>query len=391
MINTDPEKIDEALTRGVAEVIDIEHLKARLLSGEKLRIKLGIDPTSPNIHIGRGVVLQKLADFQKLGHQVVFIVGDFTGEIGDTSDKDSERPMLSKEAIQENLKSYIEQAGKIIDLSSAETHFNSEWLSKLGFGEIGHIANAFSLAEFNNRENIRKRLEAGKRVSFRESLYPLMQGYDSVAVKADVELGGTDQRFNLLAGRHIQPLYEQVPQDILMTNLIMGLDGRKMSSSWGNTINLADAPESMFKSVMDIPDDILETYFIHCTRIPLQSVKEILAGDIREAHFELAKEIVTMFHGESEAEQAKERYVAISKGGVPEDVKEMALKEPTGLIEVLVTSGLASSNSDARRKIEQGGVSVEGEKMSDPTTTLDETYTGKILKVGKNDFVKLVF
>lgn len=379
------------LTRGVAEVIDLEHLRARLLSGDRLRIKLGIDPTSPNIHIGRGVVLHKLADFQKLGHQVVFIVGDFTGEIGDTSDKESERPMLAKDTIQENLKNYIEQAGKIIDLSASETHFNSEWLEKLGFAEIGRLADAFSLAEFNNRENIKKRLEAGKRVSFRESLYPLMQGYDSVAVKADVELGGTDQRFNLLAGRHIQPLYDQEAQDILMINLIMGLDGRKMSSSWGNVINLTDAPADMFKKVMDVSDDQLENYFIHCTRIPMEKVGEILSGNPRDAHFALADEIVTMFHGADEAKQAKERYETVSQGGVPEDLREIKINEPTGLIHVLVQAGLASSNGDARRKVEQGGVSVDGEKILDPIMTLDESYTGKILKVGKNDFVKIIF
>ncbi len=390
-IITDPGKIDEVLTRGVAEVIDLEHLRARLLSGDKLRIKLGIDPTSPNIHIGRGVVLHKLADFQKLGHQVVFIVGDFTGEIGDTSDKESERPMLAKDTIQENLKNYIEQAGKIIDLSSAETHFNSEWLEKLGFAEIGRLADAFSLAEFNNRENIKKRLEAGKRVSFRESLYPLMQGYDSVAVKADVELGGTDQRFNLLAGRHIQPLYGQEPQDILMTNLIMGLDGRKMSSSWGNVINLTDAPADMFKKVMDVSDDLLENYFIHCTRIPMERVREILSDNPREAHFALASEIVTMFHGAEEAGQAKERYEIVSQGGVPDDIREIKINEPIGLIQVLVQASLASSNGDARRKVEQGGVSIDGEKILDPNMILDETHNNRILKVGKNDFVKIIF
>lgn len=390
-IITDPEKIEEVLTRGVAEVIDLEHLKARLLSGDKLRIKLGIDPTSPNIHIGRAVLLLKLRDFQALGHEAVFIVGDETGRIGDTSDKESERPMLTEEQIRDNMKNYLDQAYKILDPEKTETHYNSEWLSKLGLMELAKMANLFSVKEFSSREVIARRLDAGQRVSFHEMMYPIFQGYDSVAVKADVELGGTDQRFNLLAGRHIQPLYEQEPQDILMTNLIMGLDGRKMSSSWGNTINLTDAPEDMFKKVMDIPDDILETYFIHCTRIPMNQVEEIISGDVREAHFELAKEIVTMFHGETEAEQAKERYIAVSKGGVPEDIKEITLQGSAGIIEVLVTAGLASSNSDARRKIEQGGVSIEGEKMSDPTVTLDETYTGKILKVGKNDFVKLIF
>ncbi len=387
----DAQKIEEVLTRGVSEVIDLEHLRSRMLAGEKLRIKLGIDPTSPNIHIGRGVQLLKLRDFQQLGHQVVLIVGDFTGEVGDTSDKESERPILSKETIQENLKTYIEQAGKIIDLSQAETQYNSTWLEKLGFAEISRLADRFSVAEFNARENIKKRLDAGSRVSFRESMYPLMQGYDSVAIKADVELGGTDQRFNLLAGRHIQPLYDQIPQDIVMCNLIMGTDGRKMSSSWGNTINLTDDPELMFKKVMDIPDDITETYFIHCTRVPMETVKELLTGNVRDAKFVLASNIVEQFHSKEAALEARARYETVSQGGIPEDVGEVVLQNSTGVIQLLVASNLANSNSDARRKIEQGGVSLDGEKITDPNMNIDLEHSGKIIKVGKNNFVKIVF
>jgi tyrosyl-tRNA synthetase len=396
----DPQKIDEVLTRGVAEAIDLEHLRARMLAGEKLRIKLGIDPTSPNIHIGRGVVLHKLADFQKLGHQVVLIVGDFTGEVGDTSDKESERPMLTKEVIQENLQSYVEQAGKIIDLKEAEIRHNSEWLEPLNFSQIGKLADVFSLAEFSARENIKKRLDAGKRVSLRELLYPLMQGYDSVAIKADVELGGTDQRFNLLAGRHIQPLYNQAPQDIVTCNLIMGTDGRKMSSSWGNTINLTDAPELMFKKVMDIPDEITETYFVHCTRVPMEIVKELLTGSPRDAKFVLASDIVEQFHSKEEAREAKERYEAVSQGGIPEDIRtervlwEDALDGYENIETFIARIGFANSKSDARRKIEQGGVNdvtIEGEKIPVGVRMFTKEDEGKILKVGKNDFVKLIF
>ncbi len=215
-INTDPKKIEELLTRGVDEVIDKKNLEAKLKSGKKLRIKLGTDPTSPNIHIGRSIPLLKLRDFQELGHQIVFIVGDFTGVIGDTSDKDSERPMLTREKVEANLQGYFEQAAKIIDIRECEKYYNSEWLGKLTYHEIGTQADQFSVAEFIARENIRKRLDAGTRVSLREMLYPLMQGYDSVAIKADVELGGTDQRFNLLAGRKLQEFYGQSAQDIIM-------------------------------------------------------------------------------------------------------------------------------------------------------------------------------
>lgn len=385
------QKIEELLTRGVAEVIDFGHLKKRLLAGERLRVKLGIDPTSPNLHLGRMVPLLKLRDFQDLDCEVHFIIGDFTGIIGDTSDKEAERPMLTHAQVEENMKSYLEQAYKILDPEKTETHHNSEWLTKLGFAEIGRMADAFSLAEFNARENIKKRLDAGRRVSFRESMYPLMQGYDSVAVKADVELGGTDQRFNLLAGRHIQPLYDQEAQDILMTNLILGTDGRKMSSSWGNTINLTDAPEAMFKKVMDIPDDVIESYFIHCTRVPMDKVQKMMEGNPREAKFALATDIVTRFHGETAASEARERYETVSEGRVPENVRLSTAAPESTLTDFLVAENLATSKSDARRKIEQGGVSIDGEKITDPTRILDGKDNGKIVKVGKNDFVKIAF
>jgi tyrosyl-tRNA synthetase len=398
---TDPQKIDEVLTRGVAEVIDLEHLRARMLAGEQLRIKLGIDPTSPNIHIGRAVMLLKLRDFQALGHTAVFIVGDETGRIGDTSDKESERPMLTEAQVSENMKNYLSQAYLILDKEKTETHYNSEWLSKLGLMELAQMANLFSIKEFSSREVIARRLDAGQRVSLHEAMYPLYQGYDSVAIKADVELGGTDQRFNLLAGRHIQPLYKQIPQDILMTNLIMGTDGRKMSSSWGNTINLTDAPELMFKKVMDIPDEITETYFIHCTRVPMDTVKELLAGNPRDAKFFLASDIVEQFHSKEAAKEAKERYEVVSQGGVPENVQVLDMKafgifqtdtnnRPT-IIDIILKMHFAKSRSDAWRKMEQGGVSIEGEKIFSDMTPDVEKHNGKILKVGKNDFVKLIF
>src|SRR3989338_4990264 len=259
--STDDKKINELLTRGVEEIIGREYLEAQLKSGKKLRVKLGIDPTSPHLHIGRSIPLLKMRDFQELGHQLVFIVGDATGVIGDTSDKDSERPMLEQKQVKENMKQYVAEAGKIIDMSKCEVRHNSEWLGKLGYGEIGAQADLFSLHEFNARENIKRRLDAGTRVSLRELLYPLMQGYDSVAIKADVELGGTDQRFNLLAGRTLQQAYKQAPQHIIMGPLLEGTDGRKMSSSWGNTINLTDTPNDMYGKTMRVPDNLIIKYF----------------------------------------------------------------------------------------------------------------------------------
>lgn len=386
-------KIDELLSRGVSEVIDREHLKKRLLAGEKLRVKFGIDPTSPNIHIGRAVPLLKLRDFQELGCEIVFIVGDFTGTIGDTSDKESERPMLDEETVRKNMETYTIQAAKILDLSGVEVQFNSTWLAKLDYREILLQADAFSLHEFISRENIRKRLDEGKRISLRELLYPLMQGHDSVVMKADVEVGGSDQWFNLLAGRKLQERAGQSPQDILTMGLILGTDGRKMSSSWGNTINLLDEPNDMFGKVMSIPDELIGSYFVHCTRVPMEEVGEITKADNpRDAKVRLAKEIVALYHGADEAAKAEEYFVnTFSKGEIPENIAEAKVEAGMKLVDLIVSLGFAGSKGDARRKIEQGGVELDGEKITDPNFSVVASHSGKVFKVGKKDFVKIVF
>ncbi len=384
-------QIEEILTRGVEEVIDKAHLESLLKGKKKLRIKLGIDPTSPNIHIGRAVVLWKLRAFQELGHKVVFIVGDFTGLIGDTSDKESERPMLDEKTIKANLKSYFAQAAKIIDPKKAEMHYNSKWLKKLGFAEIGKLADLFSLHEFEARENIALRLKAGKRVSLRELLYPLMQGYDSVAVKADVELGGTDQRFNLLAGRTIQPFYKQPAQNILMTVLMEGTDGRKMSSSWGNTVNISEEPNNMFGKIMSIPDSLIKKYFTLATRAPLQEIDEILKlPNPRDQKLKLAEEITKLYHGEKKALAAKEAFInQFSKGELPEEIETKKIKIGSyKLSELMVLTGQVASKSEARRLIEQNGVKVNQQTSSDVELVLDgqKEY---LLQVGKRKFVKI--
>ncbi|TXH00298.1 MAG: tyrosine--tRNA ligase [Candidatus Moraniibacteriota bacterium] len=387
------QKIEELLSRGVAEVIDREHLKGRLLAGEKLRVKLGIDPTSPNLHLGRSVPLLKLRDFQELDCQVVFIVGDFTGQIGDTSDKDSERPMLSEEDVRQNMETYLTQAFKLLDKDKTEVKHNTEWFKDMKLEQIGAHADAFSVAEFISRENIKKRLDEGKRVSLREMLYAVFQGIDSLKVEAAVEIGGTDQRFNLLGGRKLQSAWAKEPQDILMTNLILGTDGRKMSSSWGNTINLTDTSNDMFGKVMSIPDELIESYLVHCTRVPMDEVKTILQSpNPRDAKLRLAEEIVKLYHGTDEAKKAVEYFVeTFSKGQVPEEVREVKTSEGTTLLDFLVTAGLVTSKGEARRKIEQGGVSLGEEKILDTTLTLVSSHANQILKVGKKDFVKIVF
>lgn len=392
-------KIEEILARGVSEVIDRGHLKKKLLSGKKLRVKLGIDPTSPYLHLGRAVTLLKLKDLQDLGHQIVFIIGDFTGVIGDTSDKESERPMLDEKTIRENLKTYKEQAGKILDIKKVELRHNSEWLSALTYKEIARQANMFSVAEFIARENIKKRMDEGKRVSLREVLYPLMQGYDSVLVKADLELGGTDQRFNLLAGREMQKNYSQEPQDILMNNLIEGTDGRKMSSSWGNTINISDEPDGMFGKIMSLNDELIIKYFIHCTRVPLDEIQRIEKGiksgklNPRDAKLRLALEIVSLYHGENKAREAQNYFIAaFSKKEIPEKIKETIVKgDKIKIAGFLVLSGNAESKSDARRKIEQGGVEMDGKKIEDWQKILNSKDDGKVFKIGKYGFAKIKF
>ncbi|MFH1253042.1 MAG: tyrosine--tRNA ligase [Candidatus Uhrbacteria bacterium] len=395
-VNTDPKAVDEVLSRGVEEVIVKEKLRERMLSGEVLRIKLGIDPTSPNLHIGRSVPLLKLRDFQELGHQIVLIVGDFTGVIGDTSDKESERPMLEKEKVEENLKNYVTQAGKIIDIEKCEVHRNSEWLGKLSYGEIGVQADQFSLAEFISRENIRRRLDAGTRVSLRELLYPLMQGYDSVEIKADVEVGGTDQRFNLLAGRNLQEYYKQRPQNIIMNPLIEGTDGRKMSSSWGNTINLTAEPDDMFGKVMSISDDLIIKYFTFVTRVSTDKVKSYeenlhSGSNPRDIKADLAFEIVKMYHSETAAQQAQENFDKMFRDKeIPDEIVEHKLSNsPMSILDVLVETGFAPSKGEARRLVDGGGVKMNGEVVSSYETMVESTSDGVLIQKGKRGFVKV--
>ncbi|MFA6269650.1 MAG: tyrosine--tRNA ligase [Candidatus Paceibacterota bacterium] len=391
-IITDENKINEVLSRGVEEVINVENLKKKLKSGKQLRIKLGIDPTSPNIHIGRAIPLLKLRDFQKLGHKIVFIIGDFTGTIGDTSDKESERPMLTDDTIKKNLKDYVKQASKIIDIDKCEIHYNSEWLSKLNYKKICEQADVFSLSDFISRENIKKRLDEGRRISFRELMYPLMQGYDSVAIEADVEIGGTDQRFNLLAGRDLQRFYKQEPQDILTNPLIEGLDGRKMSSSWGNVINLFDLPNDMYGKVMSLKDELIIKYFVLTTRLEMSEIekhkKELESGvNPRDIKMKLAREMVRMYYGEKEAEKAEENFESIfSKGEFPAGAQILIASKEVKLIDCLVDNKIIESKSEFRRLLEAGAVTdYPNQKITDVNELVGD-HERKI-KIGKKTFV----
>lgn len=394
---TDEQKINEILTRGVAEVIREDALREKLLAGKPLRIKFGTDPTSPNIHLGRAVVLWKLRALQELGHTIVFIIGDFTGVIGDTSDKESERPMLSRETVEANLATYFEQVGKILDMDKVEKHRNTEWLEGLTYREIGEHADIFSLSDFIARDNIKRRLDAGKRVSLRELLYPLMQGYDSVAMRADVEIGGTDQKFNILAGRTFQEHFKQAPQNIILLDLIEGLDGRKMSSSWGNTINLTDTANDMFGKVMSLRDELIIKYFIHATRVPLDRVSEIevnlkAGGNPRDAKLLLAEEVVALYHGRDEARRAGEAFIAtFQKKEIPEEMMELSASPDMPLVDTLIAHNIISSKTEWRHLVEEGAVKRLAEGGEEEKVTDVKSFsTPGVYKIGKRRFVKIV-
>ncbi len=390
---TDKQKIDELLVRGVEEIFVKEELQKALLSGKQLRIKLGIDPTGPKIHLGRAIPLRKLREFQKLGHQVILIVGDFTAQVGDASDKSDKRPMLTRALIDENLRDYKSQISKILDISKTEFVYNSDWLSKLSFEEVTKLAECFSVQQMLARRNFKDRYEKGVEISLREFLYPMMQGYDSVAVKADVELGGFDQLFNLKAGRVLQEYFGQPKQSIFTCQMLEGTDGRKMSSSWGNIIAIVDDPNTMFGKVMSLHDDLIIKYFTLCTDVSLKDI-ENLEKDLKngtnpkDIKMRLGVELVTLYHTEKDATLAKNSWIeTFEKGGVPDTIQEIITTDDKELADILVEAGIVTSKTDWRRLIQEGAVNdVEKGEIQDPKT-LAYNVT---LKIGKKRFVKVV-
>ncbi|MBP9771714.1 MAG: tyrosine--tRNA ligase [Candidatus Pacebacteria bacterium] len=393
---TSADAIDEILSRGVHEVIERAHLRAKLLEGRPLRVKLGIDPTGENIHIGHAAPLLKLRDFQELGHTAVLIIGNATAEIGDTSDKDSERPMLTATDVKKNEKTYLKQLGKLIDLDAAEVHHNADWLNKVKFRDLGNMADQFSVSDFISRDNIKRRLLAGTRVSLREVLYPIMQGYDSVAIKADIELGGIDQRFNLLAGRTLQAYAEQEAQDVVVLRYITDGEGKKMSKSMGNTINLLDTPDDMYAKAMRIPDGAIISHFEIATRVPLKTVQEYSARlntgeNPKNIKTLLAQELVGMYHGKSAADKAHASFDNLfAKGEVSDEAMTEIPVDPGNDLEAIVHEhGLLPSKSEFRRLVEGGGVRdlTTGEKITDPKRKITIPLS---LKLGKHKFIKIV-
>ena len=363
-------------------------------TGVPLRIKLGLDPTAPDIHIGHTVVLNKLRQLQDLGHQVIFLIGDFTSTIGDPSGRNSTRPPLTREQIEANAQTYYRQASLVLDPARTEIRYNSEWCDPLGARGMIQLAAKYTVARMMERDDFTKRFRSGIPISVHEFLYPLMQGYDSVALKSDLELGGTDQKFNLLVGRELQKEYGQEPQCILTMPLLVGLDGvEKMSKSKGNYVGVTEAPNEMFGKLMSISDDLMWQYFTLLSFRPMSEIdlmkQEIAAGrNPRDCKVLLAQEIVARFHSQADAEKALEDFNHRARGGVPDDIPAVSLTgAPLGIAQLLKQANLVPSTSEANRNIEQGGVKIDGATVSDKATrVVAGTY---VVQVGKRRFARV--
>jgi len=388
------------LKRGTIEIYTEAELAQKLAvsatTGRKLRIKLGLDPTSPDIHLGHTVVLRKMRQFQDLGHKAVLIIGDYTARIGDPTGQNSTRPILSPEQIKKNAKTYFEQAGKILDTSAEklEVRYNSEWLEKLTLMELIHIAAKKTVAQMLQRDTFKKRLQADVDVYTHEFLYPLMQGYDSVMIQSDVELGGTDQTFNNLVGRDIQKAYGQQPQIVITMPILVGLDGKeKMSKSKGNYIGVTNEPNDMFGKVMSISDDMMENYFTLLTDLPAGRIAELVNPDKthpKEAKVLLGKMIVSQFYGEVAADAAAAEFEKVfARGQLPEEIPEVEIDtKPIAAGKLLLACKLVSSGGEAKRMIKQSAASIDGEKLIDPNAEITPKE-GAVIRVGKLKFARL--
>lgn len=380
----DKAKIDELLFRGVEEIIDREHLEQALLSGKKLRVKFGIDPTSPDIHLGHTVPLRKLAQFQAMGHQIVLIIGDFTAKIGDPTGRSNERKPLSDDDVKKNMKEYLAQAGKVIDIKNTEIHYNSEWHSHEGLASTLEMARAATFQQIIKRADFQKRIEAGNDITILEILYPLFQGYDSVKINSDIEIGGSDQKFNLLMGRRVQRHFGQAEQDILTLPLLEGTDGvQKMSKSYGNYVGISESPNEMFGKIMTIPDSLIEKYFTLLTNA------EVPNSSPYEAKMALSEIIVSDFHSSAEAKEAREEWIRVfSKKERPEDAPKLTIKEKElSLIELILHAGI-ESKSEARRLVEQNAVKLNDVVKKDINEIII-LKSGDMLRIGKHRFFEI--
>ena len=383
------------LRRGVSEVIVEEELVARLKKGDKLRLKEGFDPSSPDIHLGHMVGLRKLRQFQELGHQVVLIVGDWTAQIGDPSGVSVTRPVLTYEQVKANAETYMQQFFKIVDKSRTEVRWQSEWFGKFSLADVLRLTSRFTIAQFLAREDFNKRFTAGRPITLTEFMYPLLQAYDSVKIESDMEFGGTDQKFNLLVGRELQGMVGQRPQQVLMTPLLVGTDGsHKMSKSLGNYIGVAEAPEQIFGKVMSIPDNLILDYFTLVTDVSDNEIiefrKEIEAGaNPMPLKKRLAKEIIAQLYDNAAASAAEDAFVRVVQNKeAPDEIPDFRVAGGVMSIpQIMVDAGLAKSKSEASRLIAQGGVELDGAKVTESNC---EVKNSVVLKVGKRRFLRLV-
>ena len=397
-MNKADDQLDE-LMRGAQDVLPEADLKDRLDSGRKLVVKAGFDPTAPDLHLGHTVLLNKMRQFQDFGHEVVFLIGDFTGMIGDPSGKSATRPALTPEEVARNAETYAAQVYKILDPDRTRLEFNSRWMSSMDAAGLIGLAARHTVARMLERDDFKKRYETGKPISIHEFLYPLVQGYDSVALEADVELGGTDQRFNLLVGRQLQQSFGQAPQVVITMPLLEGTDGvNKMSKSLGNYIGITEAPAEMFGKLMSISDALMWRYFELLSFRPLREIeafkREVEAGqNPRDVKFLLGQEIVGRFHGTGAAEAAKAAFIARHRDKeIPDDLEEQVLSSAEaalGVAYVLKLAGLASSTSDAIRQIRQGAVRIDNERIDDPRLTIAVDEPSRIYQVGKRRFARV--
>lgn len=391
-----PHPLDYVLHRGIAEIISESSLRERLKGERPLRLKMGFDPSRPLLTVGNAVGIRKLRQFQELGHKVVLIVGDWTAQIGDPSGKDETRRMLSAEQVQENARTFMDQFFLMVDRTQTEVRWQSEWFGKFTLPDVFHLAKTFTLADMMEHETFEKRYREGLPLTLIELMYPALQAYDSVAVDADVEFGGMDQKFNNLAGRQLQSRLGRTPQEIVLVPLLPGTDGNiKMGKSLGNTIDLLDEPYNMFGKVMSVADSMLVTYFTLLTDVEgaeIASVEsQIKAGTVnpRDLKLRLAKEIVGQFHGEEAAARSEEEFLRVfSRREQPTDMASFVLHEAKPLAELLVATGFVSSKSEARRLITQGGVRINEKKVDKPEAIIPQTEA--VLSVGRRKFVRLV-
>ena len=394
---TDIQQALDLIARGTDGIIKLEELEERLKLGRPLRVKVGFDPTAPDLHIGHTVVINKMRQFQDLGHTIIFLIGDFTGLIGDPSGKNVTRKPLTPEQVKENAETYAQQVFKILDREKTQIRFNSEWLNELGSVGMVKLAAKYTVARMLERDDFEARYKNNQPIAIHEFLYPLAQGYDSVALKCDVEMGGTDQKFNLHVGRHLQQHYGQTPQVIITLPLLEGLDGvQKMSKSLNNYVGITDPPEEMFGKLMSISDELMWRYFDLLSFRSNEDLAALKAGveggrNPRDVKFLLCEEIIERFHDAGAAVAARESFIAqFQQGQMPEVIPEKTLEtggDGIGFAAALKQCGLVSSNSEAFRMIQQGGVRIDGEKVSDRSMKLEAGFEG-ILQVGKRKFCK---